>query len=313
MRMDHEAAGGATRRRRSLAALLVPPFAAFLIGLAAMAWILSRWTTGAAWLGIAQPAPVPEPAPTTVSMVEAPPETLAAPQEPQRLVIDPEMTRRVNRLEEQIGQIDNQSRAAVGNADRAEGLLVAFAARRAIDRGVALGYLENLLGQRFGDTHRAAVATIITASRQPVTLAELQTGLDAVAPQLTGGGPNQNWWSAFRRELHGLVTVRREDAPSTMPAEQIKRARQRLDLGQVEVALAEVSRMPGRGAALGWIGLARRYIAARRALDTIETAALLEPHIRTGPVAAPVTAEPALPATPTTEPAPAPEGPAPAL
>ena len=47
---------------------------------------------------------------------------------------------------------------------------IAFAARRAIDRGVALGYLENLLTERFGQQHQAAVATIVTASRQPVRL-----------------------------------------------------------------------------------------------------------------------------------------------
>jgi hypothetical protein len=46
----------------------------------------------------------------------------------------------------------------------------------------------------------------------------------------------------------------------------------------VDVALAEVLRMPGHPAAASWIGAARRYIAARRALDTIETAALLDPR-----------------------------------
>jgi hypothetical protein len=36
--------------------------------------------------------------------------------------------------------------------------------------------------------------------------------------------------------------------------------------------------MPGRENAAAWITEARRYVAARRALDAIETAALLEPH-----------------------------------
>ena len=54
---------------------------------------------------------------------------------------------------------------AAGSAGRADALLVAFAARRAIDRGVALGYLETLLVERFGPTHQRAVATIVTASR----------------------------------------------------------------------------------------------------------------------------------------------------
>jgi hypothetical protein len=37
--------------------------------------------------------------------------------------------------------------------------------------------------------------------------------------------------------------------------------------------------MPGRSNAQEWIAAARRYVAARRALDTIETAALLEPRV----------------------------------
>jgi hypothetical protein len=35
--------------------------------------------------------------------------------------------------------------------------------------------------------------------------------------------------------------------------------------------------LPGRGNAAPWIEKARRYVAARQALDTIETAALMEP------------------------------------
>jgi hypothetical protein len=202
-----------------------------------------------------------------------------APVGEQRLVIDPETTRRVSQLEQRVTAIDSQTRAAAGNADRAEGLLVAFAARRALDRGVALGYIEGLLRQRFGDTQRQAVATIITASRQPVTLEELQDGLREIGPQLTGAGPDQTWLSAFRAELGELVSIRREGTPSTIPAERLRRAERRLESAQVDVALAEVLRMPGREEATDWIAKARRYVSARRALDTIETAALLEPRL----------------------------------
>ena len=47
---------------------------------------------------------------------------------------------------------------------------------------------------------------------------------------------------------------------------------------RVDVALAEVLRLPGRENAGDWVAKARRYVAARRALDTIETAALVEPR-----------------------------------
>jgi hypothetical protein len=280
--------------------MLLLPILAFVVGLAAMGWLLSRWESGARLLGVAPAAPAVQEAPPRMAVVAEPPpaDPVAAGPEPQRLLIDPEITRRVNRLEERLSAVDLQSRAAVGNADRAEGLLVAFAARRALDRGVALGYIEGLLGQRFGDSKRQAVATIITASRDPVTLQELQEGLQEVGPQLTGGGSNQNWWTALRSELGGLVTIRKAGTPSPVPAERLRRATRRLEAGQVDVALAEVLRLPGRDKAADWIAKARRYVMARRALDEIETAALLEPHTAptpaAGPQQAPPPAEPAM-------------------
>jgi hypothetical protein len=148
---------------------------------------------------------------------------------------------------------------------------------------VPLGYIEGLLRQRFGNNQRQAVATIITASRQPVTLEELQEGLQETRSALTGSGPDQNWWNALKGELGGLVTVRKAGTPSTVPAERFRRATRRLEAGQVDVALAEVMRMPGRENAREWIAAARRYVAARRALDVIETAALLEPRVPSPP------------------------------
>lgn len=277
MRTDFERVDSAARPRRSLLSLMLLPTIAFIAGLAAMGWLLTKWDTAAAYLGI-QPPPPPARVVTRTVPVATPPMPVTGSGEAQTLIIDPEVSRRVNELEERVGEIDNQSRAAVGNADRAEGLLVAFAARRALDRGVPLGYIEGLLRRRFGDSQRQAVATIITAARQPVTLDELQEGLQDVGPELTGVGPDQNWWNALKAELSGIITVRKAGTPSTMPAERLRRATRRLEAGQVDVALAEVLRMPGQANAAEWIANARRYVAARRALDTIETAALLEPR-----------------------------------
>jgi hypothetical protein len=285
MSVDYGQAGGTARRRSWLTALLLP-LIAFLLGLAAMGYLLTRWDAAAQWLGIAPPPPViqrpivvapPQPAP-------APPAAEAQPTGPtQRLVIDPETVRRVNRLEQRLTDIAQQSQAAAGNADRAEGLLVAFAARRALDRGVALGYIEGLLRQRFSATQPAAVGAVITSARQPVTLEELQVGLQEVGPELLGGGPDQDWWTALKRELSGIVIVRRSGTPSPLPSERLQRATRWLDAGEVNVALAEVMRMPGYPAAGDWIVKARRYVSARQALDTIETAALLDPRTAPAP------------------------------
>src|SRR3546814_3305882 len=133
MRMDYERVDSAGAGKRSLLSIVLLPLIAFVAGVAAMGWLLVNWDAAASFLGVrpaAPPAPI-EAVRTPVTQVAVP----SATGEPERLLIDPEITRRVNRLEQRIAAIDTQSRAAVGNADRAEGLLFAFAARRALDRG----------------------------------------------------------------------------------------------------------------------------------------------------------------------------------
>jgi hypothetical protein len=153
--------------------------------------------------------------------------------------------------------------------------VVAFAARRAIDRGVALGYLEGLLVERFGREHPRAVSTIITASRQPVRLNDLVTEYGDLGPELRRGGPGTDWWTSFRQELGTLVQVHRADRPAGDPEARYNRAMQRLQAGEVDQALAETMRLPGAGRASAWVVKARRYIAAHRALDEVESTALL--------------------------------------
>ena len=53
--------------------------------------------------------------------------------------------------------------------------------------------------------------------------------------------------------------------------------------GKVEAAIAEVERLPGQTTATDWLAHARDYMAAQRALDQIEAAALMGAQ----PVAAP--------------------------
>jgi hypothetical protein len=285
--------------KRPLWSLLILPLIAFLLGIAATGWLLSRWERGAELLGIAAvPAVVQPGPPPQVTVERAPAPELAPAPDGARLVIDPEMTRRVNMLEQRLAELDLQSRAAVGNADRAEGLLVAFAARRALDRGVALGYLEGLLRQRFGATQPQAVGIVITAAREPVTLQQLQDGLKEIAPQLSAGSPEQTWWDAFQSEFSDLIRIRKAGTPSTIPSERRARATRALDAGLAEVALAEVLRLPGRDQAGDWVAKARRYVSARRALDAIETAALLESRSPAAAAAQPTRPAPVPPGRP---------------
>jgi len=235
-----------------------------LAGAALATWGLSRWEAGARFLGVAprQPLQVVRQAPPPVQAVVSDP--LAAAD-----------AARIASIESRLGAIESQAQAAAGSAGRADAMLVAFAARRAIDRGVALGYLEPLLVQRFGAAHQAAVATIITASRDPVRLDSLVAEYETLGRSLRTGGPEEGWWDAFRRELSTIASVHRADTPSPQPQARYDRALARLESGEVDAALAETMRLPGAGNADKWIVRARRYIAAHRALDEIESAALL--------------------------------------
>jgi hypothetical protein len=270
------------RPRRSWWSILALPILAFVAGLAAMGWLLANWSAAAGYFGVKAPAaarPAEPVAPMRVIIPEQP--GVVAP------ATDPELARRVQLIEQRIGTIDTRARQAVGNADRAEGLLIVFAARRALDRGVGLGYLEGLLRARFGDTQPQAVATVIAASNAPVTLQQLQEGLQRIAPDLAAGRPQESWWNAMKRELSGIITVRRAEGPSSMPSQRLERATQLLEGGQVNIALAELNRLPGRDRATSWFADARRYVAARDALDRLETAALVEPHAGPTQLAAP--------------------------
>lgn len=177
-------------------------------------------------------------------------------------------------LETRTVMIDRDSRLAAANAGRAEGLLLAFAARRAIDRGLALGYVEGQLRQRFAKSHAKAVAIIVQSAQQPVTVEDLRLGLDTIAPELTSGAATDGWWASFRREIASLIVIRHEGTPSPRAADRLARARRLLDAGQVEAALVEVGRLPGAAGAAAWISAAGRYVEVHQALDEIEAAAI---------------------------------------
>lgn len=250
---------------------------AFLGGLALMAWALTRWEPAKRLVQDAAPPVVAVPQPAI------PNTALPA---PQPVITSPptgEISGRIAGLEDRMARIDMRAAAAAGNAARAEGLLIAFAARRAIDRGVALGYVEGELRERFSTSQPRAVAAVIAAAQAPVTLENLRQKLDGLRSKLTGATANEGWWDATRRTLGNLVVVRRQGSESPAPDDRIERATLRIESGQVEGALAEVARMPGRANAAGWMADARRYIEAHRALDIIEASALTGPDPQGAP------------------------------
>jgi hypothetical protein len=188
------------------------------------------------------------------------------------------LDQRVAAMEQRLARLDLQSQAAAGNAARAEGLLVTFAARRSLERGVPLGYLADQLRLRFGDAQPNAVRTVIEVSRDPITLDRLIARLDGLASELAEAPPEEGVWSSLTRELGELFVVRRENSPSPQPTRRLERARLFLESGRADAAISEVRNLPNAPAAADWIADAERYAAAQQALELLETAALLEPR-----------------------------------
>ena len=187
------------------------------------------------------------------------------------------LDQRLAAAEQRLARLDLQAQAASGNAARAEGLLIAFAARRSLERGAELGYLADQLRLRFSDALPNAVDTIIEASRNPVTVDRLIARLENIGPRLAQT-TEEPTFGRLRRELGELFVIRRQSAPSPQPERRLERARLFLQSGRVGPAIQEVRQLPGAADARRWIADAERYAAAQRALDLIETSAVIEPQ-----------------------------------
>lgn len=262
-----------TRTGMGWAARLLIALVLVVVGAGAATWGLAHYQAAARVLGIVPAQQQVEAlTPKAVEMNPQPGRTEQAPQAASQ--VDEQ---KLADLENRISAVENATARAEGSAGRADALVVAFAARRAIDRGVALGYLENLLVDRFGVQHRAAVATVITESHQPVRLDDLVGQYDTLGPDLRRGGPQDSWWTNLKREFGELVEIHSAEQPAINPDARYQRARQELGGGDVDKALAETMRLPGAARAGDFVAKARTYIAVHRALDEIESAALLPP------------------------------------
>lgn len=265
-----------TQRRTALRWYVLGAMLLLLTGAVAGSWAIDQLRE---WRG----TPASEPALVKHNASDAPllGEPTAAAVGPVQPTPPPaDLATRVRLLEARLAELSVATGGTAGNAARAEGLLIAFAARRALDRGLALGTLESQLRLRFGDAQPNAVRTVIDVARTPVTLDWLQTEFAKLVPALSGGAPDEGLFSGFRREIGGLFTLRDADAPSTRPEQRTARAQRLLDAGLVDAAIREVESLPGSRLADAWVVEARRYHEARRALDLIETAAILTPQER---------------------------------
>jgi hypothetical protein len=236
-------------------------------GAAAATWGLAHYQPAAKLFGVSASAPPPQQPKFVIQQMPQQP--------PSSSTLNPAIAEQIGQLQARLQRVESESQEVRGTAGRADALLIAFAARRAIERGVGLGYLEPLLLDRFGADHSQAVATIVSGSRTPVRLTNLIAQYQDLQLALVGPPPNEGLWTGIKRGLSSLVTVRRSDKPSTEPKARYDRALSHLMAGEVDSALAETMRLPGAPRAGDWINSARRYIAVHRALDEIESAAIV--------------------------------------
>ncbi len=285
------------QRTRSGRGRVVLPVLLILAALAGGAWY--GWHTG--WLEVRVPglAALPEPSPSA-TMSQAAAQTTA-----NLAATDAALTAaaaKVTALEQRLAELNQLAVAAAGQAGQAEALLVAFAARRAIERGQPLGYLEAQLRVRFGSTQQAAVDRVIASAQKPMTLAGLRAEFEKLSPQLVGGAKNEDTWGWISREMSELFVIRPADSPSPTAENRAARVREALVGGRIDVAIAEVERMPGKDAATEWLAHARDLAMTEHALDQLETTAL------SFPPTSPVVAKPEAVA-PAAAPSPAPSAP----
>lgn len=241
-------------------------FLAFIAGAALIGWLIwdGRLTLPA--LDMAQSAAIGESTPGA-----------STPANP-TLADSARLEQQIGALEQRLARMDLQAAAAEGNTVRAEALLVALAARRSIERGAPLGYLEDQLRLRFGAARPDAVSTVIAASQAPITLASLAAELEQLEPELAGTGPEDSAWSRFNRQVTGLLVVHRSAPGASTAQHRIAQARLQLRAGQVNDASETVSGLSRGQAAADWIAKARRFAATQAAIDQIEQAALAEPE-----------------------------------
>ncbi len=207
------------------------------------------------------------------------------------------VAQKVEEIADRLSQIDIANTDQGGYSARADAVVTALSVRRAIESGAALGFTESQLRLRFGSSHPQAVAAIQAAAAQPVTLTNLRDDLARNGTRLVGRGDSVSLWDRLQTELKELFVLRERGTPSTAPSQILQRAEQHIANGDVRSAIEDIEKLPDNTAKQAWLVDARRYLAARDALDAIERSALSTPaNVPALPPATPQTEESAEPA-----------------
>jgi len=184
---------------------------------------------------------------------------------------------KVQELEKRIESIGNIETSSAGYPAPQNDVATALRARRAIESGASLGYIENQLGQRFGDRFPQAVDAIGNLAQSPVTLSELRDDIARNGSRMIGRGSDASIWERFNLELDELFMLRKRGDASTSPAHILQLAEENIGKGDLAEAIKKIQELPENNATKSWLEVAQRYQNANNALDILERAALAAP------------------------------------
>lgn len=256
-------------RGRAIAALLAGLLLIVVLGVAVLTWRAGAWRVDWPW-----PLPAADPVDKQRNAAEPDGQAQQSVLVARTAAAIAQDNERIAALETRIDTLSRAADDAAGRATHAESIMVAAAARRAVERGEPLGYIANQLRLRFAVAQPDAVERVIAAGQHPVTLSYLSAELERLGPALKGM-PQASGWSWLRRESSDLFTIRRSDQLSPDPEARLQRARLYLADRRIDMAIGEVEQLPGHDAARSWLVRARDFLVANRALDAIETSAIL--------------------------------------
>lgn len=187
------------------------------------------------------------------------------------------------KIEQVGGNAARSIEAAAASAEKARGVLLVTAARRAAEQGQSLAVLAPALRRHFAAADADAVERLLTASPGAPTLAVLRRRFAQIRPQLAESAePEQadTLWTQFKAGVASLVQVREKGAAAAQTANEARLADMatRLSQGDVAGALLAMQRLPARTQQLArqWRISAEAYANSYGALQQLEASVLLE-------------------------------------
>lgn len=187
------------------------------------------------------------------------------------------------KIEQVGGNAARSIEAAAASAEKARGVLLVTAARRAAEQGQSLAVLAPALRRHFAAADADAVERLLTASPGAPTLAVLRRRFEQIRPELAESAEpdrSETLWEQFKAGVASLVQVREKGAAATRTANEARLADMatRLSQGDVAGALLAMQRLPARTQqrARQWRISAEAYANTYGALQQLEASVLLE-------------------------------------